>query len=319
MAARAGLLAKADLTTGMVGEFPELQGVMGGYYAAHDNEAAAVADAIRDHYLPKGPGDVVPSAPMSMAVALADKIDQIAGFFSVGEKPTGSGDPFALRRAALGIFRILRENGVRAPLRQVFGLAVDQIAVTIGLPELAMGQPGHAAIVAEIVSFIHDRVKVQLRADGQRHDVFAAALGVDGGDDLVGLLARAAAVADLLGSDDGVNLLAAFKRAANILRIEAKKDGPHDGAVDPALLAQREEQALHAAVASCAAARALIAAENFAEATKYLAGLRHPLDAFFDQVTVNAEDPALRKNRLRLLADLRDAMNHLADFSAIEA
>jgi glycyl-tRNA synthetase beta chain len=314
----AALLAKADLTTGMVGEFPELQGVMGEYYARHDHVDPDVAAAIREHYLPRGASDTVPTGPVSVAVALADRIDQIASFFAIGEKPTGSGDPYALRRAALGLFRIVRENGIRFGLRGLFDVAVEQIAVTRDLPGLARGQQAHKAVVDEIIAFIQDRVKVQLRGDGGRHDVFSAALAADGGADLVGLLARTAAVSELLTTHDGKNLLAAYKRAANILRIEDRKDGPHCGAVDTDVLTQDDERALHAALEACKETTALIAAERFAEATKLLAGLRHPLDAFFDKVTVNAEDSALRLNRLRLLAGVRDAMNAIADFSAIE-
>jgi glycyl-tRNA synthetase beta chain len=294
LAERAALLAKADLTTGMVGEFPELQGIMGGYYAAHDGEDPAVATAIRAHYLPKGPGDLVPSEPVAIACALADKIDQLVSFFAIGEKPTGSGDPFALRRAALGIIRILRENQLRVPLR------------ALGLSE-------------DVLAFIAERLKVQLRAEGARHDVLASVFAAGADDDLVRVLARSDAVAALLGTEDGRNLLAAYKRASNILRIEDKKDGPHNGTVDPELLQQDEERALHAALLRAGAAKTLITQERFSEAMAALAQLRAPMDAFFETVTVNADDPAFRKNRLNLLNQTRTAMNHAADFSAIEA
>ena len=302
---RAARLAKADLTTGMVGEFPELQGVMGRYYARHDGEDARVADAVRDHYAPKGPGDAVPTDPVGTAVALADKLDQLAGFFAIGEKPTGSGDPYALRRAALGVIRIIRENGLRLGLR--------------GLIEAAgAGQPG-TADGEELLDFVAERLRVQLRAEGARHDVLAAVLagGVD--DDLVRLLARTDAVTALLGTEDGRNLLAAARRAANILRIEEKKDGPHDGAVHSPLLVDADEMGLAAALDGVESqVRAAIAAEDFAGAMAGLAALRAPLDAFFETVTVNDARPEVRRNRLALLARVRRAMGLAADFSKIE-
>ncbi len=305
LAARAALLAKADLTAGMVGEFPELQGVMGGYYARHDGEDARVADAVREHYAPKGPGDPVPSEPVAVAVALADKLDQLAAFFAVGEVPTGSGDPYALRRAALGIIRIVRENRLRLPLRAVFDAAGH------GLP---------APVPADaLLAFIADRLRVQLRAEGARHDVLAAVFAAGADDDITRLLARTDAVAAFLATPDGANLLTASRRAANILRIEDKRDGPHAGPPDPALLQQAEEQALSAALdAAEPAVETNIAAERYADAMTALAALRQTLDAFFDKVTVNAPDPALRRNRLRLLARVPAAMGRAADFSQIE-
>jgi glycyl-tRNA synthetase beta chain len=312
LASRAGLLAKADLTTGMVGEFPELQGVMGGYYARYDGEDAAVAEAVRDHYLPKGPADAVPGASVSIAVALADKIDLLAGFFAIGEKPTGSGDPYALRRAALGVIRIVRDNGLRLPLRVALGEAARFIAETV--PSAAAAD----VVAGEVLGFVAERLRVQLRGEGARHDVLAAVFAAGADDDLVRLLARSEAVAGLLGSEDGRNLLAASKRAANILRIEERKDGPHDGPVDTALLTQDEEIELQDALARAGAADRFLADERFTDAMGVLAGLRGPLDAFFDRVTVNASDLAVRVNRLRLLASVRRAMNRVADFSAIE-
>ncbi|HTZ71646.1 MAG TPA: glycine--tRNA ligase subunit beta [Acetobacteraceae bacterium] len=308
LAARAALLAKADLTTGMVGEFPELQGVMGGYYARHDGEADAVAEAVRDHYAPRGPGDGVPTAPVSVAVALADKIDQLAGFFAAGERPTGSGDPFALRRAALGVIRIVRENGLRIGLRDVLRAAAAPFA-----------DDRAAAVAADVLAFIADRLRVQLRGEGARHDVLAAVFAAGADDDLTRLLARSNAVAGLLGTENGTNLLAAYKRATNILRIEDRKDGPHGGAVDVQGLQAPEEIALHAALAESTVSRSLLLAERFEDAMRALAGLRMPLDAFFDKVTVNADEVGLRLNRLRLLAGVRAAMNEVADFSQIES
>ena len=311
-AARAALLAKADLGTGMVGEFPELQGVMGGYYAAGDGktgEGADIAAAIATHYAPKGPTDPVPTAPLSIAVALSDKIDQLCAFFAVGEVPTGSGDPFALRRAALGIIRIVRENQLRLPLFRLFA-------------EAAVDLPAELPTTA-LLDFIADRLRVQLRAEGKRHDVLSAVFAppLDGrpDDDLLRLLARTDATAEFLDTPDGANLLAAARRAANILRIEDKKDGPHRGAIDPALLHQPEEQTLDTTLTEAETTLAtLLADEHYADGMTELARLRPVLDAFFDQVTVNAPDPALRENRLRLLSRVGAAMALAADFSRIE-
>ncbi len=305
LAERAALLAKADLTTGMVGEFPELQGVMGGYYAVHDGENPAVAAAVRDHYLPKGPGDGLPENPVGVAVALADKLDQIVSFFAVGEKPTGSGDPFALRRAALGIIRILREGNIRLGLREAAGWAAGE---------------ANAAAVPEVLDFLLDRLRVQLRADGARHDVLNAVLGAGADDDIVRLLARTAAVSEFLATEAGTNLLAASRRAANILRIETKKDGREfDGAIDSTLLEEPAERDLALAIGQLGPDVATaIGDERFTDAMASLAALRGPVDQFFDMILVNAERPELRQNRLRLLFHLRAAMNMAADFSRIE-
>ncbi len=327
-AKRAALLAKADLTTGMVGEFPELQGVMGRYYALHDGEAAPVADAIRDHYAPKGLGDAVPTAPVSMAVALADRLDQLASFFAIGEKPTGSGDPFALRRAALGVIRIIREARLRVNLRSQLQVSISNIKknieynknnATILTGIFKVKYESDPVILNEVLDFIVDRLRIQLRTEGARHDVLSAVLGLGLDDDLTRLLARTEAVAVLLGTEDGANLLAAAKRATNILRIEDKKDGPHDGDVDPALLVATDETALAAALdrVQPEVGRA-IKAEDFAAAMAALARLRPPLDAFFQTVTVNDARPELRRNRLALLARVRAAMTLAADFSKIE-
>ncbi len=338
LAERAALLCKADLASGMVGEFPELQGVMGRYYARHHGEIVRVAEAIGAHYRPLGPGDAVPDEPVAIAVALADKLDTLAGFFAVGEKPTGSGDPFALRRAALGVIRIAREHHLRVPLRTVLATAADAIGgllqsvasktaehapgTGIGAPRVtqtrADGSGEHFSVSEELIDFLAERLRVQLRAEGARHDVVAAAFAA-GEDDLLRLLARAEALKALVESETGTNLLAAYKRAANILRIEAKKDGPHEGAVAGHLLTAPEEQALAAALdAAEPAAREALASENFAAAMDALASLRAPLDAFFDRVTVNDANPDLRRNRLRLLNRLRAAMEAVADFSKIE-
>ena len=299
LAIRAATLAKADLTTGMVGEFPELQGIMGSYYALHDGEPPEVAAAIRDHYAPKGPGDDVPTAPVSIVVALADKLDSLAQFFAIGEKPTGAGDPYALRRAALGVIRIIRENNLRLSLRDAIGFSLE----------------GRREFVAEILDFLIDRLRIQLRAEGARHDVLAA-IGTD--DDLTRLLARTEAVAALLGTEDGANLLAAYKRAANILRIEERKDGAITGKTDRAQLIVPEEKTLAAVLDGLANVPDLLAREQFSVAMTEMAALRVPLDRFFDKVTVNVPEPALRANRLRLLAQVRSTIDQVADFSRIE-
>jgi glycyl-tRNA synthetase beta chain len=335
-AARAAELAKADLVSGMVGEFPELQGVMGRYYALHDGEAPAVADAIRDHYAPRGPTEAAPSAPISIAVALADKLDQLTGFFAIGEKPTGSGDPYALRRAALGVIRIIRENGLRLHLLTVNEKALDEVrksqmamlkgaagGVLSGLKTL----PGSArqvdAIVVDILEFLKERLVVQLRADGARYDVLNAVFGAKGldearDDDIIRLLARTEAVAGLLQTPDGANLLTAYRRAANILRIEERKDGPFNDAPDPGLYREPAEIDLDQALAACQVVGQLLDTEEYGPAMSTMAGLRAPLDGFFEQVTVNATEPELRRNRLRLLAQVRSIMDQIADFSRIE-
>jgi glycyl-tRNA synthetase beta chain len=282
-----------------------LQGVMGRYYALHDGEPREAADAIRDHYAPRGPGEGAPASPVSMAVALADKLDLLAGFFAIGEKPTGSGDPYALRRAALGVIRIVRENGLRLNLLRLFHEA------EVDLPAEVHTQ--------ELLAFIADRLRVQLRAEGERHDVLAAVFAAGADDDLVRLLARTEAVARFLASPDGANLLTGARRAANILRIEDKKDGPHRGDVDPDLLREPEEQGLDATLSHTeAVVRESLEREDFSGAMAALSQLRPTLDAFFDKVTVNAPDPALRSNRLRLLARVAAAMERAADFSRIE-
>ena len=299
---RAAELAKADLTSGMVGEFPELQGVMGRYYALHDGEKPEVADAIRDHYAPRGPGETAPSAPVSVAVALADKLDQLTGFFAIGEKPSGSGDPYALRRAGLGVIRMIRENRLRVRLRALLGAA-----------------PSDAATIQAVFEFIVERMIVQLRTEGARHDILNAVFAAGQEDDLVALLARAEAVDALLSGPDGGNMLAGYRRAANILRIEDKKDGPHTGTPEIAAMTLDDEKALAAAANDIAQqADHALKSEDYRGAMVYMAGLRAPLDAFFQNVTVNAPEPEIRRNRLRLLNQVRSAMDQVADFSRIE-
>ena len=314
-AERAGRLCKADLTTEMVGEFPELQGIMGRYYAAHDGEADAVAEAIAAHYAPQGPNDACPKAPVSVSVALADKIDTLVGFWTIGETPTGSKDPFALRRAALGVIRLIVENRLRLSLIDVFGEAFKPLSE-------ALVEKGKLLLfdAGDLLRFFADRLKVHLREKGVRHDLISAVFAARPDDDLVRLLARVEALGQFLASDDGANLLTAYRRAANIVRIEEKRDGArHDGAPDPDLFEADEERALSNALSNIRGrAREALGREDFEAAMAALAALRAPVDAFFDRVTVNCDQPDRRENRLRLLARIRTTMDEIADFSRIE-
>jgi glycyl-tRNA synthetase beta chain len=306
LAQRAARLAKADLSTGMVGEFPELQGVMGRYYAVND-EDPRVAQAIAEHYKPLGPNDTCPTAPVSIIVALADKLDALAGFFAIGEIPTGSRDPFALRRGALGIIRLIVENRLLLSLRrcfiEIFGyFNVDQAQAT-----------------GEVLSFIADRLKVHLREQGVRHDLIAAVFAL-GEDDLVRLLGRVDALQKFLGTEDGANLLIAYRRAANIVAIEERRDGhAYEPLRYPLLLREQAETTLDAQLLGLDGNLApLLEAGAFECAMASLASLRRWVDEFFDKVTVNTDDAKLRDNRLRLLSRIRAVMNQVADFSQIE-
>jgi glycyl-tRNA synthetase beta chain len=307
---RAVQLAKADLSTGMVGEFPELQGVVGRYYALHDGEDPAVADAIAEHYRPAGPNDACPTAPISIVAALAEKIDSLVAFFAIGEKPTGSRDPFALRRAALGTIRLVVENGLRVPLAATFKHAHSALGSDAADP------------TGELLDFIAERLRVHLREQGIGHDLIAAAFDRAGEreDDLVRLLARVAALRAFLASEDGANLLIAFRRASNIVAIEEHRDDrSYDGGIDPVLLHQSEERLLAERLAEVGeAAGTFLQGEQFEMAMSELARLRRPVDDFFDTVTVNCDDTRLRENRLRLLSRIRATLNQVADFSQIE-
>ncbi len=315
LAARAARLAKADLASGMVGEFPELQGIMGGYYARAGGEDGAVADAVAQHYRPLGPTDAVPETLVAVAVALADKLDQLAGFFAVGEKPSGSGDPFALRRGALGVIRTIREHQLRVSARTLMLEALDVEDGSIGAK---LGVDGIRQTTVELLDFILDRLRIQLRTENFPPDIVTAAIGTD--DDILRIIARAEALRALIASEDGKSLLAAYKRAQNILRIEDKKDGPHTGPIDTALFAHPAEIALESALTAIEPQVAEnLAAEDFTAATTALATLRAPLDAFFTDVMVNDPDENIRKNRLRLLSRLKSAMESVADLSKIEA
>ncbi len=315
LARRAAALCKADLVTGMVGEFPELQGVMGRYYALEEGENPAVADAIAEHYSPAGPGDDCPTAPVSVAVALADKIDTLAGFWAIDEKPTGSRDPYALRRAALGVIRLVLENGLRLPLRAVF-----EKAAALFYEADAGGESSRDRVIDNILEFFADRLKVHLREKGVRHDLISAVFALGGEDDLVRLMARVEALGQFLDSEDGANLLTAYKRANNIVAIEEKKDkADYGGAVDEALLSEADETALFAVLGELTTRFVpVLAEERFNDAMAMLAGLRAPVDAFFDNVTDNCEDQELRVNRLKQLSKIRSTMHEIADFSEIE-
>jgi glycyl-tRNA synthetase beta chain len=310
---RAAALCKADLVSEMVGEFPELQGIMGRYYAQDAGEPDSVATAIAEHYAPQGPSDRCPTAPTSVVIALADKLDTLAGFFAIGEKPTGSKDPFALRRAALGVLRLILENRLRLPLRTAFEQALAGYAAKLqGLDR--------KGVAADLLDFFADRLKVHLRTEGVRHDLISAVFAAGQDDDLIRLLAKVDALCDFLATDDGANLLVAHRRASNIVRIEEKRDGrAYAGEPDSGRLQQHEEQTLYFRLTSVGDEIAgALEREAFTDAMAALAKLRRPVDAFFDRVTVNTDDPRQRENRLCLLAKIRSALGTVADFSLIE-
>jgi glycyl-tRNA synthetase beta chain len=340
-AERAAQLCKADLLTEVVGEFPELQGLMGRYYAEAQNEDEAVAHACEDHYKPKGPDDLVPADPVSIAVALADKIDTLVGFWAIDEKPTGSKDPYALRRAALGVIRIVLDNTLRLRLSDImsahFGVMAGLVPAIHALGATkkdvdARDKRGHDGASGDLLSFFADRLKVQLREQGARHDLVDAvfALGErsaegttdtnNAQDDLLMIVRRVEALGKFLETDDGKNLLAGVKRASNILRIEEKKDKrDYTGAPDASLYELDEEKALAQAIdLAKREASAAVAKEYFAAAMTAMAQLRPKVDAFFDKVTVNVDDKSVRENRLKLLNEIREATRSVADFSKIE-
>jgi glycyl-tRNA synthetase beta chain len=373
---RAAHLAKADLLTEVVGEFPELQGLMGKYYALAQGEDASVAAASEEHYKPQGPADRVPTDPVSVAVALADKIDTLVGFWAIDEKPTGSKDPYALRRAALGVIRLLLENGLRFrlfpelkrslfhhlktaefirgfPAAVLIRNEIGQNGVISGTEEFTAGfgnvdqlfasnvavahleypllqRPERGsifleikrptALIGDLLVFFADRLKVQLREQGARHDLVDAVFALEGQDDLLMVVRRVEALGKFLDTDDGKNLLAGTKRAANILRIEEKKDGKaYDGAPDPSLYSLAEEKTLAKAIDQVKTeASAAVAQEDFAGAMSAMAKLRPAVDAFFDKVKVNDDDAKVRENRLKLLNEIRAATRAVADFSKIQ-
>ncbi|MCZ8193200.1 glycine--tRNA ligase subunit beta [Brevundimonas sp.] len=357
LAEQAARYAKADLASGMVSEFPELQGIMGGYYAratgslppsnpaapasvppeggqspGHSPPAggstreagegglsAAVADAIRDHYKPQRPADTVPTDPLTVAVALADKLDTLVGFFAIGETPTGSKDPFALRRAALGVIRLVLESGARLPLQRVVRPPLERLQALHrgGLISADKLDADWVSVSDDLLAFLADRLKVLLRDQGRRHDLVDAVFAL-GDDDLVRIVRRVEALDAFLGTDDGANLLAGYKRASNILKAEAKKGDLPSGPAADLPGAPAEETALVAALrAAGPLVEAALEAEDFAAAMAALAALRGPVDAFFEAVLVNADVPAERDNRLRLLGQVRDLTGRVADFGQI--
>ena len=313
LAKTAASLAKADLTTEMVGEFADLQGVMGRYYALADGEDPEVAQAIAEHYSPQGPADMCPSAGISIAVAIADKIDSLVGFFGIDEKPTGSKDPYGLRRAALGIIRLILENDLRLRLRALLTSAMSRYNERSSLSI-------DGKTVDILLEFFADRLKVYLKDKGIRHDLIDAVFALPGQDDLKLIVGRVTALQSFLDTEDGANLLTAYKRARNILRIEEKKDGTaYLGRASADLFNQPEEQKLHEAImAAVPEALRLTKDENFQAAMAAMAKLRSPVDAFFDKVKVNTDDKKLRRNRLLLLSQIRSALESVADFSKIE-
>jgi glycyl-tRNA synthetase beta chain len=296
----AASLCKADLVTQMVGEFPELQGIMGHYYALKDGLDTDIAQALEAHYQPLSALDACPTAPISICIALADKLDTLTSFFSIGEKPTGSKDPFGLRRAALGVIRLIVENGLRLDLKTLFHT--------------------QKAVQDQLLAFFIDRLKVQQKEAGVRHDLIDAIVSLGDEEDLVRLLDRVQALEAFITQENGHNLLAGYKRAANILRLEEKKDAQrYDAPVEPGLLGHAAEIRLYETLAGAGAtAQAALEIEDFSNAMAALASLRGPVDAFFDHVTVNAEEPHIRANRLCLLSHLRQSMHRVADFSKIE-
>ena len=326
-ARRAAQLAKADLVSGMVGEFPELQGLMGRYYAEAAGTKPEIARAIELHYKPKGPNDTVPRVEegdaVAVAVALADKLDTLVGFWAIGEKPTGSGDPYQLRRAALGVIRIVLENDLRLPLVPVlhehFMQRIKNDDIEADVSDLVFNGTRVHGRTIDLLSFFADRLKVHLREKGARHDLIDAVFSLGGQDDLALIVKRVEALGAFLKTEDGASLLTGVKRAVNIIRDEERKDKRSwAGAADPALLREREEIVLYEAIQKVKKDTvAAINVENFAGAMRALAELRPPVDAFFDKVTVNAPDASLRANRLALLSEIRAATLNVADFSKI--
>jgi glycyl-tRNA synthetase beta chain len=356
LAGRAAQLAKADLVSGMVGEFPELQGLMGRYYAESEHLNPKIAAAIEEHYRPKGQNDTVPTAPVSVAVALADRLDTLVGFWTIGEKPTGSGDPYQLRRAALGVIRIVLENDLRVSLLNALMRAAVEInasrvagdvarrlkRVVKELQQLSLSARSNSlveilaiegktnsdvavtiermqAICGDLLSFFADRLKVYLREKGARYDLIDAVFSLGGQDDLALIVKRVEALDAFLKTDDGSNLLIGVKRASNILAIEEKKDKQsYTGTPVTSLLKEPQEKALAVAIERVKDdAHAAVNIENFAGAMHSLAELRAPVDAFFDKVLVNVGDSKLRANRLRLLSQIRATTLSVADFSRI--
>ena len=328
---RAAKICKADLVTGMVGEFPDLQGIMGYYYAKDQGEKEEIALAIKEHYSPLGPNDIIPTAPVSVAIALADKVDTLAGMFTIGEKPTGSKDPYALRRAALGMINIILENKLSLPLKILFDRALHNYPKSIRvtkkdednkgiLDKLTGGKVKPKELVDELLDFFVDRLKAGLKGRGVRHDLIEAVFDTDHEDDFTRLVKRVEALDNFLKSENGANLLAGYKRASNILRIEEKKDGTtYGGRVNTDVFDQVEEEKLFTAIRDTHdSIKAAVKDNDFVRAMDLLATLRRTVDEFFDEVTVNVENEDIRKNRLVLLAYLRKIFDLVANFEKID-
>lgn len=312
LAVRAASLCKADLATGMVGELPELQGIMGGYYAAHDKENENIVHAVQEHYSPVGSSDITPKNPVSVVVAIADKLDTLLGLFAIGEKPTGSRDPYALRRATLGIIRIVLENNLRISLTQLCQHAYS-------LYEKKLEKANNPT--AELINFFADRLRVLLKDQNIRHDIIEAVFNEGSEDDLTRMVARAEALSNFLGTEDGANLLAAYKRATNIVQIEEKKDGvSYSGSPQESLLKEAPEKKIFAMFNDLSAEIISgLEKEEFESVMQKLATLRKPVDEFFDDVKVNDDDKEIRKNRLLLLSQFRNFLHNVANFSKIES
>jgi glycyl-tRNA synthetase beta chain len=346
-AEQAARVAKADLSSEMVYEFPELQGLMGSYYARKAGLSGAVADAAKDHYAPLGPSDDVPTAPVSIVVALAEKVDKLTGFWAIDEKPTGSKDPFALRRAALGVIRIAIENDLRLELLDVLTNSVIESAIYAewpqeleqwpdSTPSYSNGLTGFKGfreefsanhdraktgeIAKNLLSFIHDRLKVYLRDQGIRHDIIDACIAMDGSDDLTLLVKRARALSETLKTDDGENLIQGFKRANNILSQAEEADGvEYSFGADPKFAETEAEKDLFAALDEAEAKiTPAMAAQDFSTAMAAMAELRGPIDAFFEAVQVNADNPTVRRNRLNLLSRIRTICSAVADLTKLD-
>ena len=312
----AARFAKADLSSEMVYEFPELQGLMGSYYAKAAGKSDAIAAAAQDHYAPLGPSDDVPTAPVSIAVALAEKIDKLTGFWAIDEKPTGSKDPFALRRAALGVIRILVENDISLSIKND-GFKVSNTILTTSLK---LSSEGITARLNDLLSFLHDRLKVYLKDQGVRHDIIDACIAMDGNDDLTLLVKRAKALSETLKTDDGENLIQGFKRANNILSQAEDADGvEYSFGADIKFAETEEERALFAALDTAEAQiKPAMEAQHFGTAMSAMAFLRGPIDAFFDAVQVNSDNATIRRNRLNLLSRIRTICSSVADLTKID-
>jgi len=316
LAEQAARVAKADLSSEMVYEFPELQGLMGRYYAEAAGLPAEVAAACEEHYSPLGPSDAVPTAPVSVAVALADKLDTLTGFWAIDEKPTGSKDPYALRRAALGVIRLVLVNGLKLPLQSPGG----PLDAPFSMYVKSMDMQGLEDKRADLLAFFHDRLKVHLKGEGVRHDVIDAVLAMPGNDDLAQVVRRATALGEVLGTEDGANLVQGFKRANNILTQAEEKDGvEYSFGADVKFAEVDEEKALFAALdVADARIKPALESEDFAAAMGAMAALRAPIDAFFEAVQVNAESPVVRRNRLNLLSRIRMSCLQVADLNRLE-